>query len=141
MDDPRFYGFPCYGATTIKSAEDCGGHVVDPHSRSGVVEPAAEQRLLEFLARLLPDAGTDGVRSKTCLYTLTPDRDFALGPVPGHDAVLVGLGAAHGMKFAPTLGRLLAEVAMTGRCDANLAAFDVGRPALTEPVAATSWLV
>jgi sarcosine oxidase len=37
----------------------------------------------------------------TCLYTLTPDRDLVLGPLPGHDRVLVALGAAHGFKFAP----------------------------------------
>jgi sarcosine oxidase len=141
MDDPSFYGFPCYGATTVKSAEDCGGHVVDPHTRSGAVEAAAERRLLDFLARVIPRAGTSVVRSKTCLYTLTPDRDFVLGPVPGHDAVLVGLAAAHGMKFAPTFGRLLADVATTGRTSADLSPFDAGRPALTAPVTATSWLV
>jgi len=141
MDDPSFYGFPCYGATTVKSAEDCGGHPVDPHTRSGEVEPDAERRLVDFLARLLPGAGTRVAGSKTCLYTLTPDRDFALGPVPGHDGVVVGLGAAHGMKFAPTLGRLLADLAMHGRTGAEIAPFALGRSSLTEPVTATSWLV
>jgi sarcosine oxidase len=144
MDDPSFYGFPCYGATTVKSAEDCGGQEVDPHSRSGDVEPAAERRLLDFLARIIPSAGTTVVRSKTCLYTLTPDRDFVLGPLPGHEGVVVGLAAAHGMKFAPTFGRLLADIAATGRtgdADVDLSPFDAGRPALTAPVAATSWLV
>ncbi len=105
MDDPSFYGFPCYGATTIKSAEDCGGHQVDPHTRSGDVEPEAERRLVDFVRRLLPASGTTVTGSKTCLYTLTPDRDFALGPLPGHEGVIVGLAAAHGMKFAPTFGR------------------------------------
>jgi monomeric sarcosine oxidase len=141
MDDPSFYGFPCYGATTVKSAEDCGGHEVDPHSRSGDVEPVAERRLLDFLARVIPGAGTTVVQSKTCLYTLTPDRDFVIGPVPGHEAVVVGLAAAHGMKFAPTFGRLLADVAVTGRSGTGLSPFDPGRPKLTAPVAATSWLV
>jgi sarcosine oxidase len=141
MDDPSFYGFPCYGATTVKSAEDCGGHPVDPNTRSGDVEPAAEGRLINFLSRLLPALGTAVVGSKTCLYTLTPDRDFAVGPLPGHERVLVGLGAAHGMKFAPTLGRLLADLAVDGRTDADIEPFALGRPALTEPVAATSWLV
>ena len=28
-------------------------------------------------------------RNKTCLYTLTPDRDFVIDRVPGHDQVLV----------------------------------------------------
>ena len=43
------------------------------------------------------------VRSLRCQYTLTPDRDFVLAPVPGHEAVVVGLGSAHGFKFAPDL--------------------------------------
>jgi sarcosine oxidase len=141
MDDPSFYGFPCYGATTVKSAEDCGGHEVDPHTRSGAVDPTAERRLLDFLARVIPAAGTTVVQSKSCLYTLTPDRDFVLGQLPGHEAVVVGLAAAHGMKFAPTFGRLLADVAATGHADVDLSPFDAGRPALTAPVAATTWLV
>jgi sarcosine oxidase len=141
MDDPSFYGFPCFGATTVKSAEDCGGHRVDPHTRSGDVEPVAERRLVDFLARLIPRAGTDVVSSKTCLYTLTPDRDFALGPLPGHDGVIVGLGAAHGMKFAPTFGRLLADLAIDGVTAADLSPFAPARPALTQPVTSTSWLV
>ncbi len=79
--------------------------------------------------------------SKTCLYTLTPDRDFALGPLPGHEGVVVGLAAAHGMKFAPTFGRLLAEVARDGRTETSIEQFRLDRPALTGPVTATSWLV
>ena len=35
------------------------------------------------------------------LAAQTPDRDLVLGPLPGHDRVLVALGAAHGFKFAP----------------------------------------
>jgi sarcosine oxidase len=141
MDDPSFYGFPCYGATTIKSAQDCGGHPVDPHTRSGDVEPEAERRLVDFVSHLMPGAGSAVVNSKTCLYTLTPDRDFAIGPLPGHDGVIVGLAAAHGMKFAPTFGRLLADVASSGRTDADITPFRLGRAALTEPVGSTSWLV
>ena len=37
-------------------------------------------------------------------YPLTPDRDFVLGPLPGHDRVLVAPGAADGFTFAPWFG-------------------------------------
>jgi sarcosine oxidase len=92
------------------------------------------------MSRTLPGTGAP-VRSKTCLYTLTPDRDFVLGPIPGHEAVLVGLGAAHGFKFAPTIGRLLADLAVDGRTDADVAPFRPDRAALTEPSQPVSWLV
>jgi sarcosine oxidase len=77
----------------------------------------------------------------TCLYTLTPDRDFALGPVPGHDRVIVGLGAAHGFKFAPWFGRVLADLATIGTTTSDIQAFRLERAALTDPMALPRWLV
>jgi sarcosine oxidase len=140
MDDPSFYGFPCYGEPTVKAAQDCGGPVVTATSRSFDPDPARRDLLAHFLARLLPGSGAP-VRSKTCLYTLPPDRDFLLGPVPGCAAVLVGLGAGHGFKFAPTFGRLLADLAMEDATSADIAAFALDRPALLEPAQPQHWLV
>lgn len=143
MDDPSFYGFPCFGEETVKMAEDCGGAVVDPDRRRFDPDPDRLALLQGFAARTLPESG-EPVRSLTCLYTLTPDRDFVLGPVPGHESVVVGLGAAHGFKFAPTFGRLLADLA-TGASTAadgpDLSPFRLDRPALTEAGQPVSWLV
>jgi monomeric sarcosine oxidase len=140
MDDPSFYGFPCYGEPTVKAAQDCGGAEVSGDERP--FEPDAQRLALlaEFMDRTLPGSGAP-VRSKTCLYTLTPDRDFVLGPVPGHDAVLVGMGAAHGFKFAPTIGRLLADLAVEGGTATDVTPFRLDRAALTEPSQPVSWLV
>jgi sarcosine oxidase len=77
----------------------------------------------------------------TCLYTLTPDRDFVVGPVPKHESVLVGLGAGHGFKFVPTFGRLLADLVTHGTTPSDIAAFAPDRPALVEAGHPTSWLV
>jgi sarcosine oxidase len=143
MDDPSFYGFPCYGEPTVKAAQDCGGPVIDtsdPWSRTSEVDPAMQERLASFVASLLPDSG-EPVRSIRCQYTLTPDRDFVLAPVPGHEAVLVGLGAAHGFKFAPTFGRLLADLATAGTTPTDLTPYRLDRPALTDPSYVAHWLV
>ncbi len=144
MDDPCFYGFPCYGDVTVKAAQDCGGPLIDPEVRARGLgtEPDAEmQRLLsDHMADTLPGSGP-AQRSVRCIYTLTPDRDFVLGQVPGHESVSVGLGAAHGFKFAPTLGRLLADVAMRGGSDMDLTPFRLDRPGLTDPDYVPSWLV
>jgi sarcosine oxidase len=141
MDDPSFYGFPTYGEPTVKAAQDCGGPAVDPDGRGeDVVDSTMLHRLADRVGRLLPGSG-EPVRSKRCLYTLTPDRDFVLAPVPGHDRVVVGLGAAHGFKFAPTFGRLLADVVSTGGSATDLSAFRMDRPALTDPDYVGNWLV
>ena len=81
------------------------------------------------------------MRSSRCQYTLTPDRDFVIAPVPGHEAVVVGLGAAHGFKFAPTFGRLLADLVADGGTATDLSDFRLDRPALTDPAYAAHWLV
>ena len=140
MDDPCFYGFPAYGESTVKLAYDCGGAVVSGDDRAFDPDPERIEQLVRFTRELLPDVGRP-TRSKTCLYTLTPDRDFVLDAVPGHETVVVGLGAAHGFKFTPTFGRLLADIAVRGACDADVAGFRWDRPALTEAGHPVSWLV
>ena len=140
MDDPSYYGFPSYGEATIKAARDCGGPTVDPDARTSERDPAMEERLARFVGDLLPGSGPP-VRSSRCQYTLTPDRDFVIAPVPGHPSVVVGLGAAHGFKFAPTFGRLLADLVVDGSTDTDLSDFRLDRPALTDPAYAAHWLV
>jgi sarcosine oxidase len=140
MDEPSYYGFPCYGEPTLKAAQDCGGPVVDPDNRT--TDPDAEmlERLAGFMGELLPGSG-EAVRSVRCQYTLTPDRDFVLAPVPGHPSVVVGLGAAHGFKFAPTFGRILADLATTGTTSSDITSFGFDRPGLTDPAFEPAWMV
>jgi sarcosine oxidase len=140
MDDPSFYGFPVWPDRALKAAQDVGGHQVTATTRGFEPDPAASQRLAGFLRTHLPAAGTHD-HSATCLYTLTPDRDLVLGPLPGHDRVLVALGAAHGLKFAPLLGRVLADLALHGGTEVDIAPFAVDRPALTTPQAEARYLV
>jgi sarcosine oxidase len=140
MDEPSYYGFPCYGEPTIKAAQDCGGPIVDPDHRTSDPDPQMLDRLASFVGSLLPSCGGP-VRSLRCQYTLTPDRDFVLAPVPGHPSVVVGLGAAHGFKFAPTFGRILADLATTGETTSDVSAFGFDRPALTDPAYRPNWMV
>ncbi len=140
MDDPSFYGFPTYGEPTIKAAQDCGGPVVSPDDRTSDPDPAMEALLAEHVRTILPEVGAP-VRSVRCQYTLTPDRDFVMSPVPGHENVVVGLGAAHAFKFVPTFGRVLADLVTTGETTTDVSAFGLDRPALTEPDYAPHWLV
>jgi len=140
MDDPSFYGFPCYGEATVKAARDCGGIEVSGDDRPFEPDPVRLRELSDFMATTVPGSGP-AVRSKTCLYTLTPDRDFVLGPVPGCESVVVALGAGHAFKFAPTFGRLLAELATTGECSEDVTPFALDREALTEPGRPVHWLV
>ena len=144
MDDPSYYGFPCLDGSTLKVGQDCGGEVIEPGG-DGVgprVAPDREyvQRVRGFVAGRIPAAGPVA-RVTTCRYTLTPDRDFVLGPVPGHERVLVALGAAHGFKFAPWFGRVLADLVTSGTTSSRIGAFAPDRVALRDPDQAVRWLV
>jgi sarcosine oxidase len=142
MDDPSFYGFPEFGAPGVKVAQDCGGAEVDPDTRGFDPDAAMLDRLTAFTRQLFAP-GTLGAPqlTKTCLYTLTPDRDFVVDRLPDAPQVSVALGAAHGFKFAAWFGRTLADLALDGGSAAPIAPFAIDRPALTGPDVPRSWLV
>jgi sarcosine oxidase len=143
MDDPSFYGFPVYGEAGPKVAQDCGGRPVEPDRRTFEPDEAISGRVRTFLERHLPDALGPEIATKTCLYTLTPDRDFVVDRLPDAPGVVVGLGAAHGFKFASVLGRILVELALDGSSpsDGELGAFRIDRPLLLEAYPPLSPLV
>ena len=131
MDVPCFYGFPAYGEAGPKVAEDVGGPEVTPSGRSFRPEPENLARVRAFVRDHLPGAVGPEIASRTCLYALTPDRDFVIEAVPGHPNVFVALGAAHGFKFASLIGRILADLALDGRTDVEIEPFAIDRPVLT----------
>jgi sarcosine oxidase len=132
MDDPSFYGFPIYGEAGPKIAQDAGGRPVTPATRTFEPDPDIHARVRAFAATHLPAAGRLDIYTKTCLYTMTPERDFVLDRLPDAPGVVVGLGAAHGFKFASVVGRVLVELALDGTSPSSgeLGSFRIDRPAL-----------
>ena len=130
MDDPCFYGFPVFGEPATKAGQDVGGHPTTADTRDFVPDPAYSARVEGFLAKYLPRALGPIHSIQTCLYTLTPDRDFVIDAVPGRSNALVAIGAGHAYKFASVIGRILAELAIDGVTPSDLAPFRITRPIL-----------
>ncbi len=143
MDDPCFYGFPTYGEPGPKAAQDVGGEPTTPATRTFDRDETAFGRLEEFLATHLPGHLGPPIYTKTCLYTLTPDRDFVLDRLPDHPNVVVALGAAHAFKFASLFGRIIAELVADGGTPSagEIERFSIDRPILLEANPATSFMV
>jgi len=131
MDDPCFYGFPTFGEAGPKAAQDAGGKPVTADTRDFEPEPENLRGVEEFLSRYIPGALGPIIYTKTCLYTLTPDRDFVIDTLPGHDNIAVAIGAGHAFKFASQIGRLLSELALTGASTIDLSSFALDRQILT----------
>ena len=131
MDDPCFYGFPVFGEAGPKAGQDAGGLEVSADGRDFDVDRAALQRVEDFLRRYIPRALGPIIYTKTCLYTLTPDRDFVIDTLPGHPGATIAIGGGHGFKFASLIGRVLSELAVDGRTDHDLTPFRFDRPILS----------
>ncbi len=132
QDNPCFYGIPVYGEEGgVKVAQDLGGREVTPQTRT--FEPDGEilARVEAFMRRHMPTALGPAVLTKTCVYTLPPDRDFVVDTLPRYPQVSLALGAGHGFKFASIIGRILSDLAIDGATTYNIAPFAADRPLLT----------
>ena len=141
MDEPSFYGFPTFGEGATKVAQDCGGYETTAETRNFDPDPGELDRVERFTRRLFGHAVGEALVTKTCLYTLTPDRDFVLDRVPGCTNTWVVQGAAHAYKFASVLGRLLVDLAVDGTCEIDRSRFAIDRPALIDPDYMPNWMV
>lgn len=131
MDDPSFYGFPVYGEEAVKIGQDVGGLEVTPETRTYDPNPDSLQRVQKFLREYLPSALGKILYTKSCLYTLTPDRDFVIDSLPDHPNCFVTIGAGHAFKFASIIGKILSELAIDGRTSADITPFAISREKLT----------
>ncbi|MDX2121011.1 MAG: N-methyl-L-tryptophan oxidase [Gemmatimonadota bacterium] len=141
MDDPCYYGFPVFGERATKVAQDAGGHPTTAETRTFDPDPENSARVHAFTERYLPRALGPVLQVKTCLYTLTPDRDFVLDLVPGHEQIAIAIGAGHAFKFASVIGRILSELATAGRTPSDLSPFSISRPILADPNPPRSYMV
>ena len=123
--DGFFYGFPYtdYGAAgcklachTTTRAEDGGGHLsqpIDPETVDREVRPRDLDPLRRFLEEYIPTAVGEWAHHAVCMYGCTPSWDFLVDRLPDRERVIVAGGfSGHGFKFAPAIGRLLADLAL-----------------------------
>ncbi len=141
LDQPSFYGFPTWRGPGPKIGEDIGGRPTTATTRTFDPDLDCLDRATAFLDRRMPGAVGGVARTKTCLYTVTPDRDFVVDRLPAHPGVIVALGAAHAYKFAALFGTWLAELALDPARSAPEKALDlfaIDRPAMSPPTSATN---
>lgn len=133
--DFSYYGFPVYGEVATKAAIDDTGAAVTATTRTFAPDLAREAQLTGWLAEHIPHFGGPKLYTKTCLYTMPPDRDFILDSLPEHPNIFVAIGAGHAYKFASFLGQVLSELAMDGQTRHDITAFTSRRPAILQPEA------
>jgi sarcosine oxidase len=130
--DGVFYGFPT-DASGVKVARHIHEHhhldeAVDPDRHDRTVSAADEAAIRRVLAAHLPAANGRLAAAKTCLYTMAPDGDFILDRLPECEAIIVASPCSgHGFKFAPVIGEILADLAITGATAHDISRFTLAR--------------
>ncbi|XUL93650.1 N-methyl-L-tryptophan oxidase [Streptomyces galilaeus] len=103
------YGFPATDGRGLKAGLD-SGPTWDPRAPRPRATAEELALLTEAVAQVLPGAGPV-TESLTCLYTMTADRRFVVGELPGVPQVLLGSACSgHGFKFGPAIGEALADL-------------------------------
>jgi sarcosine oxidase len=129
----EYYGFPVYGEVATKAGQDVGGDEVTAETRTFEPSLPTKERLVRFLETTIPRFLGPELYTKTCLYTMPPDRHFVIDAAPGHPRVTVAVDAGHAFKFATLIGRILSQLALGGQTEYPIDAFRADRPALTDP--------
>jgi sarcosine oxidase len=127
--DVGIYGHPLYEGKTP------GVKIGFYHPPDATVVCSAIASVEDFVAECMPGlrgaqtidvAEASGV--DTCFYDLVGDDDFILGPVPGAEGVFTGVGwRGTGYKFAPWVGRVLAQLAVQQGTVYDISRFTPGR--------------
>lgn len=105
--NPSVYSLPSPGQG-LKVGEHIAGPVSDPDDD----QPANEEsvgRLARWVGERFPGIDPEARLAETCFYTNTKDESFIL---ERHENIVVGSACSgHGFKFAPLIGKRLAELA------------------------------
>ena len=125
----QHYGFPPWRGGLLKIAKHHHrNQTVDPDNVDRVVSTDDEALIRPAVSKYIPAAAGPLRLAKTCLYTMTPDRDFLIDRLPGAPNIVVASPCSgHGFKFAPVVGEILADLATAGGTGHDISRFRFGR--------------
>jgi len=135
FDTPEgfFYGMPAFDERGVKVACHSGGRTITaPTALDRSVDPAERLAIDRWADTHLPALAAAHGATLTdhvaCLYTMSPDRHFLVGPHPADERVILAAGfSGHGFKFAPVIGEALADLALEGRTRLPIGFLDPAR--------------
>jgi sarcosine oxidase len=131
-----YYGFPTLDGVSVKAARHHGGETTTPDQLRRQPDTEELRRLRDHLGVMMPGLRqAEIMRAKVCMYTDTPDLNFAIGLLPGSTAVAVACGfSGHGFKFSAVVGEVLADLVELGETRLPIAPLSLARLVHQEPL-------
>jgi monomeric sarcosine oxidase len=136
----QFYGFPPMERPGyIKaSCEFSDDHYTDPSQCSYKPNPRILKQISDFLGTRFRGVDPTPVDPATCLYTMSADGQMILDTLPGYSNVAVLTGeSGRAFKFTPLFGRILVQLATTGKSTYNIDEFSINRDGILKSGALT----
>jgi len=125
VPEGEYYGMPDHG---LKIGRHDVGEVCTPDTVRRGVDAEEIAMFMGVLERYLPGARGQVTATLTCLYTMTPDKNFVVDKHPHDSRVVYACGfSGHGFKFAPVIGEVLADLAVDGRTNQPVAFLSAAR--------------
>ncbi len=127
VPEGHFYGMPATGNVGVKIGVS-DGPVTTARTIDRTIAPEEMTFFRDVLDRYLPGASGEVVAQSTCMCTYTVDSDFIVDHHPHQPGVILGCGfSGRGFKFAPVVGEILADLAITGETRHDIAFLRAGR--------------
>ncbi|HYY90711.1 MAG TPA: FAD-dependent oxidoreductase [Candidatus Dormibacteraeota bacterium] len=120
----KHYGLPAAGIDGVKLSPKQLEEPVDPETVNRIVDDNHIEDCRDACRRFVPDIADGAVlKAKVCLYDMTENSDFVIDRDPDQQTIIYGYGfSGHGFKFAPLIGKLLAQLALD-----EMPSFDMDR--------------
>jgi sarcosine oxidase len=127
-------GFPIFGQPAgVKVMFDRIAPEIAAGNTDRTVDGPMLERLRRYAKEILPGLTGEIVHAVVCPYTMTPDEDFIIDHHPAHPQVVIASPCSgHGFKFAPVIGRILADLALRGVTEYPIRRFRLDREALKQ---------
>ncbi|MEU6642555.1 N-methyl-L-tryptophan oxidase [Saccharomonospora sp. NPDC046836] len=104
------FGIPDADGNGVKLGVDAGLSW-DPEEAPAPPSPREITELRALLESYVPGLDTTPVEATSCLYTMTEDKRFIIGPLAGApEVVVVTACSGHGFKFGPAVGDAVADL-------------------------------
>jgi sarcosine oxidase len=129
-----YYGFPVL--PTEKFGEPAGLKLAhhhpdgetDPDNVNRTPTEGDEENLKYALEKYFPGSFESFLSSKICLYSNSPDENFIIDKLPGHEGVVIACGfSGHGFKFVSVIGEILADLAVKNKTELPIEFLSVKR--------------
>lgn len=124
----HFYGLPIHGIPGFKLSKFFFGDIIDPNRPLVDVQPQEEEVMRVFLRRYFPKADGPVMSLGATFFENTPDRDFVIDRLPGHQNLWLAVGlSGHGYKYCSALGEVMIDLITSGKSRFDLSPFRVDR--------------